>query len=94
MFELNKQGLWECWQLEDDVIVLVDMLKYNDSHLVTTPNMYIGKRIVKKLGFATDRRSADNMYQQFKNGFVDNEVELEQHIDDGINIGYWKYRSK
>ena len=53
-----------------------------------------GTRKLKKLGFALDRISANNMYQQFKNGFVDNEIELEQHIDDGINIGYWKYRSK
>ena len=75
MFELHKQGLWECWQLEDDVIVLVDMLKYNDSHLVPTPNMYAGKRIVKKLGFATDRWSAENMYQQFSIGSVPIEVE-------------------
>lgn len=74
MFELHKQGLWECWQLEDDVIVLVDMLKYNDSHLVPTPNMYMGKRIVKKLGFATDRWGAENMYQQFTIGSVPIEV--------------------
>lgn len=92
MFEMDKQGLWECYQLEDDTIILVDMVQ--DPYLNTKLNRVCGKKIKKKLGFATDRRSAYNMYQQFKNGFVDNEVELEQHIDDGINIGYWKYRSK
>ena len=25
MFELDRQGLWGCWQLEDDSIVLVDL---------------------------------------------------------------------
>lgn len=92
MLELDRQGIWECWQLEDDSIVLVDLTDV--PYLNTNANRYMGKKIKKKLSFALDRRSADNMYQQFKNGFVDNEVELEQHIDDGINIGYWKYRSK
>lgn len=90
MFELDRQGLWECWQLEDDSIVLVDLIQEPQPDVTH----YYEKKIKKRLGFATDRRSADNMYQQFKNGFVDNEVELEQHINDGINIGYWKYRSK
>ena len=27
MFELDRQGLWECWQLEDDSIVLVEKRK-------------------------------------------------------------------
>ena len=75
MFELHQQGLWECWQLEDDSIVLIDMLKANDNYLVPTPNMYMGKRVIKKLGFATDRWSAENMYQQFSIGSVPIEVE-------------------
>ena len=75
MFELDRQGMWECWELEDGKIVLVDMLKANDSYLVPTPNMYMGKRIIKKLGFATDRWSAENMYQQFSIGSVPIEVE-------------------
>ena len=89
---MDRQGLWECYELEDNTIVLVDMMKI--PYLNIKVNRIYGKKIKKKLGFALDRRSANNMYQQFKNGFVDNEVGLEQHIDDGINIGYWKYRSK
>ena len=90
MFGLYQQGLWECWQLEDDSIVLVDLIQEPQPDVTH----YYDKRIKKRLGFATDRFSADNMYQQFTKGFVDCETELEQHIDDGINIGYWKYRSK
>lgn len=38
-------------------------------------NMVYGKKIKKKLGFALDRRSANNMYQQFTIGSVPIEVD-------------------
>lgn len=90
MFGIHQQGLWECWELEDGKIVLVDLMQEPQPDI----DHYYKKRIKKRLGFATDRWSANNMYQQFKNGFVDVEGDLEKHIDDGINIGYWKYRCK
>lgn len=73
MFELDRQGLWECWQLEDDSIVLVDLTDV--PYLNTNTNRYMGKKIKKKLGFALDRISANNMYQQFKYGSVEVEVD-------------------
>lgn len=73
MFELDRQGLWECYELEDNTIVLVDMMQA--PYLNTKVNMVCGKKIKKKLGFATDRRSADNMYQQFTIGSVPIEVD-------------------
>lgn len=73
MFEIDKSGLWECWQLEDDSIVLVDLADV--PYLNTNANRYMGKKIKKKLGFALDRRSADNMYQQFTIGSVPIEVD-------------------
>ena len=73
MFEMDKQGLWECYELEDNTIVLVDMMQA--PYLNTKLNRVYGKKIKKKLGFATDRRSADNMYQQFTIGSVPIEVD-------------------
>ena len=73
MFKLDRQGLWECYELEDNTIVLVDMMQ--DPYLNTKVNRIYGKKIKKKLGFATDRRSADNMYQQFTIGSVPIEVD-------------------
>lgn len=73
MFEMDKQGLWECYELEDNTIVLVDMMQA--PYLNTKVNRIYGKKIKKKLGFATDRRSADNMYQQFTIGSVPIEVD-------------------
>ena len=73
MFEMDKQGLWECYELEDNTIVLVDMMQA--PYLNTKLNSVYGKKIKKKLGFATDRRSADNMYQQFTIGSVPIEVD-------------------
>ena len=71
MFELDRQGLWECWQLEDDSIVLVDLIQEPQPDVTH----YYEKKIKKRLGFATDRRSADNMYQQFTIGSVPIEVD-------------------
>ena len=70
---MDKQGLWECYELEDNTIVLVDMMQA--PYLNTKLNRVYGKKIKKKLGFATDRRSADNMYQQFTIGSVPIEVD-------------------
>lgn len=71
MFELDRQGLWECWELEDGKIVLVDLIQEPQPNVTH----YYEKKIKKKLGFATDRRSADNMYQQFTIGSVPIEVD-------------------
>ena len=73
MFEMDKQGLWECYELEDNTIVLVDMMQ--TPYLNTKVNRICGKKIKKKLGFALDRRSATNMYQQFTIGSVPIEVD-------------------
>ena len=73
MFGIYQQGLWECWELEDGKIVLVDLTDIH--YLNTNANRYMGKKIKKKLGFALDRRSADNMYQQFTTGSVPIEVD-------------------
>lgn len=73
MFEVDKQGLWECYELEDNTIVLVDMIQA--PYLNTKVNRIYGKKIKKKLGFALDRRSANNMYQQFTIGSVPIEVD-------------------
>lgn len=73
MFELDKQGLWECYELEDNTIILVDMMQA--LYLNTKVNRIYGKKIKKKLGSALDRRSADNMYQQFTIGSVPIEVD-------------------
>ena len=73
MFGIYQQGLWECWELEDGKIVLVDLTDV--PYLNTNANRYMGKKIKKKLGFALDRRSADNMYQQFTIGSVPIEVD-------------------
>lgn len=70
---MDKQGLWECYELEDNTIVLVDMMQV--PYLNTKVNRIYGKKIKKKLGFATDRRSANNMYQQFTIGSVPIEVD-------------------
>jgi hypothetical protein len=71
MFELDRQGLWECWELEDGKIVLVDLIQEPQPNVTH----YYEKKIKKRLGFATDRRSADNMYQQFTIGSVPIEVD-------------------
>ena len=71
MFELDRQGLWECWELEDGKIVLVDLIQEPQPDVTH----YYEKKIKKRLGFATDRRSADNMYQQFTIGSVPIEVD-------------------
>lgn len=71
MFEMDKQGLWECWELEDGKIVLVDLIQEPQPDVTH----YYEKKIKKRLGFATDRRSADNMYQQFTLGSVPIEVD-------------------
>lgn len=71
MFEMDKQGLWECWELEDGKIVLVDLIQEPQPDVTH----YYEKKIKKRLGFATDRRSADNMYQQFTIGSVPIEVD-------------------
>ena len=70
---MDKQGLWECYELEDNTIVLVDMMQA--PYLNTKVIRIYGKKIKKKLGFALDRRSADNMYQQFTIGSVPIEVD-------------------
>ena len=44
-------------------------------YLNTKVNRIYGKKIKKKLGFALDRRSANNMYQQFTIGSVPIEVD-------------------
>lgn len=71
MFELDRQGLWECWELEDGKIVLVDLIQEPQPDVTH----YYEKKIKKRLGFATDRKSADNMYQQFTIGSVPIEVD-------------------
>lgn len=71
MFELDRQGLWECWELEDGKIVLVDLIQEPQPDVTH----YYEKKIKKRLGFATDRRRADNMYQQFTIGSVPIEVD-------------------
>lgn len=68
---MDKQGLWECWELEDGKIVLVDLIQEPQPDVTH----YYEKKIKKRLGFATDRRSADNMYQQFTIGSVPIEVD-------------------
>ena len=73
MFEMDKQGLWECYELEDNTIVLVDRTQSPYSRAKV--NSVYGKKIKKKLGFALDRRSANNMYQQFTIGSVPIEVD-------------------
>ena len=78
MFGLHQQGLWECWQLEDDTIVLVDLFEEPQSDVTH----YYDKRIKKRLGFALDRISANNMYQQFKYGNV--EVEVDKNFKRNI----------
>lgn len=70
---MDKQGLWECYELEDNTIIVIDMMQA--PYLNTKVNRIYGKKIKKKLGFATDRRSADNMYQQFTIGSVPIEVD-------------------
>ena len=71
MFGLYQEGLWECWELEDGKIVLVDLIQEPQPDI----DHYYKKKIKKRLGFATDRRSADNMYQQFTIGSVPIEVD-------------------
>jgi len=71
MFGIYQQGLWECWELEDGKIVLVDLIQEPQPDVTH----YYEKKIKKRLGFATDRRSADNMYQQFTIGSVPIEVD-------------------
>ena len=71
MFELDRQGIWECWELEDGKIVLIDLIQEPQPDVTH----YYEKKIKKRLGFATDRRSADNMYQQFTIGSVPIEVD-------------------
>lgn len=78
MFGLYQQGLWECWQLEDDSIVLVDLIQEPQPDVTH----YYNKKIKKRLGFALDRISADNMYQQFKYGSV--EVEVDKNFKRNI----------
>lgn len=53
MFELDRQGLWECWELEDGKIVLVDLIQEPQPDVTH----YYEKKIKKRLGFATDRKS-------------------------------------
>ena len=71
MFGIYQEGLWECWELEDGQIVLVDIIQEPQPDITH----YYKKKIKKRLGFATDRRSADNMYQQFTIGSVPVEVD-------------------
>lgn len=71
MFGIYQEGLWECWELEDGQIVLVDLIQEPQPDITH----YYKKKIKKRLGFATDRRSADNMYQQFTIGSVPVEVD-------------------
>lgn len=71
MFGIYQEGLWECWELEDGKIVLVDLIQEPQPDVTH----YYEKKIKKRLGFATDRRSADNMYQQFTIGSVPIEVD-------------------
>lgn len=96
-YDLSKPGLWECWKLEDDSIILIDIIeeqKYDkrfcdhDFH----PTHYRGIKIKEKLGAALDLWTATCMYQQFKQGFIDID-DIQGPNENGIiTIGYWEYK--
>lgn len=69
MFELDKQGMWECWRLDSGSIALIDMLKHSE-YLHKNVKIYKGQKVIKKLGFATNVWDAYCMYNQFSLGYV------------------------
>lgn len=88
--ELSKPGIWECWRLEDNEVVLIDMLTSNDDHLVSIPTHYKGKKVVEKLGYAMTLWEAYCMYQTHANydGITrvpmlsNNEIDVDKILQD------------
>lgn len=63
---IEQPGLWECWLLENDEVVLIDMYKAQSEKIVVEPNTYMGKKVKKKLGAATYLFRALQMFEYYK----------------------------
>lgn len=88
--ELSKPGMWECWRLEDNKVVVVDVLNPIYQYALMEPTHYKGKKVIEKLGFAMTLWEAYCMYQTHANydGITrvpmlsNNEIDVDKILKD------------
>lgn len=67
---LDQQGIWECWLMEDDSVVVVDQMQLLHDFPFYEARGYKGKKIKNSLGFATTLWDAYCMYSRYTKCYI------------------------